>query len=139
MRGVVEVDQIYAAYQHEMVGLDHPRGGGPHYLRNPLIQYAPFYLQSLADQVLTGTLNMTMAAMMEHLSAQLNETAPIDEDPNFILLRSSGNPQVWDNGAEVYNRPPASPRETRAQKRMEDRLKSKGYRGSLGRNPQGRR
>lgn len=139
LEGEVIVDQIYAAYQHEITWLDHPRGGGPHYLRNPLLAHAPSYLQFLADRVLDGNLAMTMAANMEHLSEQLKETAPVDEDPNLILLRTSGNPIVRDNGAEVYNRPPVSPRETKAMKKAEDRLKRKGRGKSVGRPKKAKR
>ena len=48
---------------------------------------------------------------MEHLASKLDPAAPIDEDPNPIRLRRSGNPIVIDNGSEVYNRAPIDPPE----------------------------
>lgn len=111
LRGEVEVNQHYALEQHENMNYEHPRGGGPKYLSEPLMNKAEAYLGELADNVLEGNLASAMALNMEHLSAELDPAAPIDEDPNPIRLRRSGNPKVFDDGQEVYNRPPLDPRE----------------------------
>jgi|SRR5215213_1898634 len=110
LTGKVEVNQHYAFEQHENFGYAHPRGGGPHYLLNPLMQSAEGYLMTLGAAVLGGDLTAAMIANMEDLSSQLDPAAPIDADPNFYRLRRSGNPKVFDQGAEVYNRPPIDPR-----------------------------
>lgn len=111
LEGKVVVDQHYAIHQHEATHYEHPRGGGPFYLRNPLFENSPIYIQVLARAVLGGILAEAMAANMENLSSKLDPAAPIDEDPNPIRLRRSGNPIVIDNGQEVYNRPPIDPPE----------------------------
>lgn len=111
LTGKVVVNQHYAQYQHETFGLNHPRGGGPHFLSNPLYQGGAGYIQNLADNVLDGGLIMAQSENMEDLSSKLDPAAPIDADPNPIRLRRSGNPIVLDNGAEVYNRAPIDPPE----------------------------
>lgn len=111
LRGEVEVNQHYALDQHENFSYNHPRGGGPKYLSEPLQQNGVAYVGELADNLLEGDMKVAMAANMEHLQAELDPRAPIDKDPNPIRLRRSGNPKVFDNGAEVYNRPPLDPRE----------------------------
>ncbi len=109
--GRLVVDQPYALYQHETFGLNHPRGGGPKFLSGPFERSAPAYMEELADSVLNGSLIQTMAQNLEDLSFQLDPAAPIDADPNFYRLRLSGNPIVTDDGTEVYNRPPFTPRQ----------------------------
>lgn len=109
--GLVEVNQPYALIQHEVTWFEHPRGGGPFYLRDPLLAHAVPYVWNLAENVLDGDLPTAMALNMEDLAAQLDPAAPIDEDPNPIRLRRSGNPRVYDDGAEVYNRPALDPPE----------------------------
>lgn len=109
--GEVEVNQHYSLEQHENMFYDHPRGGGPKYLSTPLLENHPLYLETLSEAVLDGSLVEAMAESMEHLSSLLDPAAPIDEDPNPIRLRRSGNPKVFDNNVEVYNRPSIDPRE----------------------------
>jgi len=112
LRGEVEVNQHYALEQHENMEYPHPRGGGPKYLIGPLMENVDGYMAMLAEAVLDGDeLVSAMALAMEHLSAELDPAAPIDAEPNPIRLRRSGNPKVFDNGAEVYNRPSFDPRE----------------------------
>ncbi len=123
LTGKVEVDQSYALRQHEDPTLNHPRGGEPFYLINPLIENANQYLATLAGEVLGGDLRGAMILNMENLTNKLPDTAPVDAPPNFIKLRFSGSPQVFDNGAKVYHRPPLDPRETPEMKAAEQRLK----------------
>ncbi len=109
--GKLRVDQHYAEYQHNTFGLNHPRGGGPMFLTNPFMENVARYVENLSDGVLEGQAPYQMAENMEDLSPKLDPAAPIDEDPNPIRLRRSGNPIVIDNGVEVYNRAPIDPRE----------------------------
>ena len=110
LTGKVEVNQHYAFEQHENFSYNHPRGGGPHYLLTPLLEGSEGYLMRLGEAVFGGSLVEAMISNMEDLSDKLDPAAPIDEDPNFYRLRRSGNPKVYDQGAEVYNRPPIDPR-----------------------------
>lgn len=109
--GEVEVNQHYALDQHENFNYEHPRGGGPKYLINPLLEHHLVYLDLLGEAVLGGSLIAAMAESMEHLTTMLDPAAPVDEEPNPIRLRRSGNPKVTDNSVEVYNRPPIDSRE----------------------------
>lgn len=121
LEGKVVVDQHYALHQHEATHYAHVRGGGPFYLRNPLIENTPIYIKVLAEAVLSGVLAEAMAANMENLQSKLDPAAPIDEEPNPIKLRRSGNPIVIDNGVEVYNRPPLDPPEPPGLDKFKDR------------------
>lgn len=114
LAGEVEVNQSYAQFQHETMNLNHPRGGGPKFLIGPLIANHEAYLQDIARSSFAEGRSITDAMIdsMEDLAGALDPAAPIDEDPNPIRLRQSGNPKVTDDGIEVYNRPPVSPRET---------------------------
>ena len=111
LRGEVEVNQHYALDQHENFSYEHPRGGGPKYLSEPLMENAMGYLGELAAVVLDGDMRPVMIAAMEDLQTELDPRAPIDADPNPIRLRRSGNPKVFDDGEEIYNRPPHDPPE----------------------------
>lgn len=111
LTGEVEVNQHYALEQHENLEYEHPRGGHAKYLSGELLKYYEFYLMALSASVLRGSLVTAMIGNMEHLSSLLDPAAPIDEDPNPIRLRRSGNPKVFDGKEEVYNRPPVDPRE----------------------------
>lgn len=106
--GSVEVDQIYAQYQHEGLDLRHPRGGQAKYLEQPLYDKADRYLQDVADAVLDGRAADAMADAMEDLSGQVQKLAPVD----FNNLRQSGHPVVTDDGATVYDRAPIQRRLT---------------------------
>src|SRR5262245_33396618 len=96
--GTVEVDQIYAHYQHEDLTLKHPRGGGPLYLTRPLLDNYRFYLEEIASVALEeGGLDASMAEAMENLSGKVAEKAPIE----FGSLRESGHPSVRHRGMIV--------------------------------------
>ncbi len=109
LEGSVTVDQHYAFEQHENFSYIHPRGGGPKYLSGPLDENIGQYMDALKDAVLGGSLVAAMIENMEDLVTHLDPAAPIDEDPNYFRLRRSGNPKVFDRGAEVYNRPAEDP------------------------------
>jgi len=111
LRGSVVVDQVYAKYQHERTDLKHPRGGQAKFLSAPLRQYAGYYLQHLANNVLEGDLDAAMADNMEHLENQAETLAP------RLLgnLRRSGSPEVQDGLVSTYDRPPEQRRLTEAE------------------------
>lgn len=100
--GRVEVDQVYARYQHEDLSLRHPRGGGAKYLSRPLFEHKDEYLERIARDVLRGRAVDAMRINMNDLSKQVRHTAPVE----FGDLRKSGHPSVKDHGKVAYDRPP---------------------------------
>lgn len=131
--GKLEVDQVYAAAQHEggwatgpNAGVrirNHPRGGGDHFLSQPLVKNAPEMMQHLARNTLEPNgLRQAMADNMEDLSEEVEDRAPREFDD----LRHSGHPTVTDNGRKAYDRPPKRPRLSRSA------LKEKAKRRRLG-------
>jgi hypothetical protein len=106
LRGEVEVNQIYALFQHESLDLRHPRGGGPLYLSTPLIEGFAGWLEEYAKVVLTGGGSAAIISAMEDLSGRVEIHAPIE----FDNLRHSGHPTVTLDDQPVYDRAPLSPR-----------------------------
>lgn len=111
LTGKLVVDQHYALDQHERFDYEHPRGGGPKYLSNPFLAATPAAIRAIALTVLQDGGENAMIAFLESVSQQLDPAAPIDEDPNHIRLRRSGQPIVESDGKIVYHRPPDDPRE----------------------------
>jgi hypothetical protein len=66
--GTVEVDQIYAQYQHEGLDLNHPRGGQAKYLTVPLVHNRNAFLTQVAKTVLDDGGVRGMCIAMEHLA-----------------------------------------------------------------------
>lgn len=122
LRGSVDVDQVYAQYQHEGLDLRHPRGGQAKYLEQPLFDHHHDYVQALADNVLHGSLAAAMEDNVEDLSGRVFELAPIE----FLDLRSSGHPMVTSNGGVVYDRAPVQARLTPAELKAKGKLRALG-------------
>jgi hypothetical protein len=104
-RGAVEVNQVYAHYQHAHPEFKHPRGGQAFYLQAPLYRYYRLYYRTIAQHAITseGTdLKGGFAQVTEHLSKQVYIHAPRE----FEHLRNSGHPYVTRDGVKVYNRQP---------------------------------
>lgn len=109
--GHVEVDQVYAHYQHEGISrftgrpLVYHRGGGSHYLQGPLFDHWPDYYRAVADELLAEDGDGALRAMkknVEHLAAQVAIKAPVE----FTNLRRSAHPWVTEGGETVYDRKP---------------------------------
>lgn len=116
----VEMDQVYAKYQHERTDLRHPRGGEAGYLRNALHMNQGEYLQHLANRLLTADGSDLVSGAVDvarQLSRQGEQRAPVE----FVNLRRSGHPTVTDNGAVVFDEPPAVPRLSEEQLRAQRR------------------
>lgn len=122
LTGAVEVDQVYAAVQHERLDYNHPRGGQAKYLEQPLYDQHRDYLQSVADRVLDGEAEDAMTDAMEDLSGTVRTTAPV----LYVNLRESGHPTVTDNGSVVYDRAPVQRRLTDAELRELRRTRPDG-------------
>lgn len=119
LRGSVEVDQVYAHYQHEHLFFRHPRGGGPLYLSTPLFAHFRSYLQDVAGTMLEDGGEAGMRRSMEHLSDQVEIYAPVE----FNDLRRSGHPKVEHHGHLVYDRPPKQHRLSAEELRIKNRLR----------------
>ena len=100
--GKVEVNQVYAHYQHEHPEFHHPDGGQAFYLRDPLFLKAEEYMRRLAAGALHGKLRDAMIENVEDLSQEVYQRAPWE----FGDLRASGHPTVEEDGALVYDRAP---------------------------------
>jgi hypothetical protein len=124
IRGSVEVDQVYARYQHEGLDFNHPRGGQAKYLEQPFYANVPLYMRDLAARVLPdGALVAAMSDVVEDLSGEVFDRAPIE----FLDLRASAHPTVRRGGAVVYDRPPMQARLTEAQLRAKSKLRRVGF------------
>lgn len=108
LTGSVEVDQVYAQYQHEGLDLKHPNGGQAKYLGEPLFANTDRYMERLTEAVLDGDLDQAMIQNMEHLSGEVEKKAPVD----IGNLRESGHPVVVSDGVTVYDRAPVQRRLT---------------------------
>lgn len=120
LRGKVEVDQVYARYQHEHDEFKHPDGGKAHYLRDPLYANVDDYMRAVARTTLTeGGPKEGMKEAVEDLSAKVYEEAPLE----FGDLKASGHPSVTSDGAVVYDRPPRVPRLSEEELRIKGHLR----------------
>jgi hypothetical protein len=117
LKGTVTVNQRYAAYQHEHAELHHPRGGSAFYLRKPLFDGYRDYLSDYARTVLRDGGVPAMKRSMEHLSVQVEVTAPREWGD---LLRS-GHPKVKLGEETVYDRPPKVGRLSAEELRVKSR------------------
>lgn len=119
IRGSVEVNQVYAHYQHEHPEFKHPQGGKAFFLRDPLFQGSDEMMERLAARAITQDgpqVREGMADNMEQLSTKTYFESPVE----FGDLRDSGHPMVTQDGAAVYDRAPRAPRLS------EEQLKQKG-------------
>jgi hypothetical protein len=122
--GQVTVDQVYAHFQHERTELHHPRGGGPFFLRDPLLENYQEYLERYARQVLVEDDGgqRAMADAMEDLAGDggAGSRAPLD----FGDLRRSGHPTVTlGDDHVIYDRAPDQHRLATWELRLKSRLR----------------
>lgn len=111
LTGTVTVDQIYSHMQHERLNLVHPRGGGPKFLERPLMDHFRDYLDDYAKTVLRDGGQPAMKRSMEHLSDQVELTAPRE----WGDLIHSGHPSVEQGGRTIYDRAPKVGRLSKAE------------------------
>lgn len=122
--GSVEVDQVYAHYQHEGVEFRHPLGGQAKFLEAPLYDHAERYMQQIAERFLDEGPARPMIDAMEDLSDRVLELSPVE----FGDLRDSGHPVVVDDGEVVYDRPPVAHRQSAEELKVKHRLADTGVR-----------
>lgn len=100
LKGVLNVDQIYAYCQHE-----HMWWKTRHkYLTKALMEGN--YLGGIAATILSGGGRAAMVKATEDLNKNMAKNAP----KKTGALSNSGGAKVFDNGALVYDRAPAAPR-----------------------------
>jgi hypothetical protein len=104
LEGNVEVNQVYAHYQHEGADFKHPRGGQAFYLQEPLYESTDRYVQSVANDLLDVEKSLvdTVFDVTQDLVKQVEVRAPVE----FTNLRRSGHATVSDNGGVVRDQPP---------------------------------
>lgn len=117
VRASVEVDQVYAHYQHEHLEFHHPRGGDAKFLERPLLEHFRDYLADYARTVLHDGGQEAMKRSAEHLSDQVEVSAPRE----WGDLHKSGHPQVHLGEHEIYDRPPKVHRLTKEELRIKSR------------------
>ena len=120
LRMRVEIDQIYAHYQHERADLRHPRGGKPFYLRDPLFANHEDYLRHLASLTITADgsdIERGAREVVEQLVFDSEAETPHDTG----RLSLSGHPTVESDGVVIYDRPPHAPRATEEELKAERR------------------
>lgn len=103
------VDQPYAQRQHENLTYRH-RTGRARYLGGPLLENQSQLVLRLALRAITplgSDLKGAMVEIAERMAGFVAENAPLLTG----ALRGSGHPQVYDNGSQIYDRPPISARE----------------------------
>lgn len=113
----VRVDQAYAEFQHERTDLKHPRGGGAHYLRDPLYKNLPKSLRQISSQMLDRPMRSIFIDLADDFSGYVADNAPL-----FLGdLRASGEPRVKEGGRFVW-RGTAMPRLNARYARGKQRL-----------------
>jgi hypothetical protein len=115
--GTVVCDQVYAHRQHEELSYHHPRGGSAKYLERPLMSGYRDYLSDYAKTVLHDGGQPAMKRSMEHLSDQVELTAPVEWND----LRKSGHPSVEQGGRTIYDRAPKAARLTAEELKAKSR------------------
>lgn len=123
-RGAVEVDQVYARYQHEGLELNHPRGGQAQYLKVPMVDRADEHMRRLAKHVLEpGGIADGMREVVETVAREVHDLAPREFDD----LRNSAHLTVVKDDTTVFDRPPLVPRLNDEELREKDRLRHAGH------------
>jgi hypothetical protein len=117
LTGLCVVDQRYAKAQHEHGEWHRPRGGRAFYLRDPLFDGYRDYLDDYAKTVLHDGGQPAMKRSMEHLSDQVELTAPVEWND----LRKSGHPSVEQGGRTIYDRAPKAARLTAEELKAKSR------------------
>lgn len=118
----VEVDQVYAKYQHERTDLRHPGGGKANYLRDPLFSRHQADLRRVARTILEFGPIPGMTDAAESVSQGVYEQAPFE----FGDLKASPHPTVMDGSTLAYDRPPAVHRLSGDELRIKAELRRLG-------------
>lgn len=112
----VDVDQVYARYQHEGLDFEHPRGGQAKYLEQPWEAAGTTFAERMARGLLVPDgLRSEARSFALDGAKMVREHAPVE----FENLRRSGHATVTDDGHIVFDEPPEVPRLSEAELRAE--------------------
>jgi hypothetical protein len=117
LTGTCTVDQVYAHRQHEDMSYRHPKGGSAKYLQKPLMDHYRDYIGDYAKTVLEDGGQSAMKRSMEHLSDQVEISAPRE----WGDLMKSGHPKVEQAARTLYDRPPKAARLTEQELKAKSR------------------
>jgi hypothetical protein len=131
--GTVNVDQVYAAVQHEGYWVSGPLAGHHihrgrlKYLEGPLLGHASQYMGEIADRLLSEGPDDAMIDNVKNLVTQVLVNAPVELDN----LRRSASGRVTSDGDTIFDQPAEVPRLSREELRAEraGRGKSSRWRG----------
>lgn len=115
----IEVDQVYAQYQHEGLDLKHPQGGEAHFLINAFTAKESTVMHDLAESAVT-TEGSNLEGQMEKSVEQVSTEAANRTPKEWGDLANSMHPTVTSGEETTYDRPPKARRLTEAE------LKAKG-------------
>lgn len=113
----VQVDQVYAHYQHEHLEFRHPRGGQAKYLEAPLFEHYRDYLEAYSNEVLHDGGQRALERSAEHLVNQVELHAPRE----WGDLARSGHPQLRQGERVIFYREPHVHRLTEAELKIKSR------------------
>jgi hypothetical protein len=122
VKGTVEVDQVYAHYQHEHPEFHHPSGGEAFFLTTPLFAKFGSFMERLAQRAITSAGSDLVDAMMDNmeaLSLEVYQRAPWE----FADLRASGHPYVEVDGTIEKDRAPMCHRLSADELRIKSELR----------------
>lgn len=97
--GSIIIDQVYARYQHERY-LHHPGGGKQKFLLKGMLATNNRSMNTLANSVLRGTLNIAMSRAMIRTTDAVEAIEPRE----FGDMARSAHIRVIDRGAVVFDR-----------------------------------
>lgn len=107
----VRFDQAYAGRQERNLLNNHPRGGGPKYLHNALINEHRTHMERVAMELFRGNTQVLYIRLGENISTKAAANAPIE----LGNLRQSGSVKVKVGGRNIYVREAARRRLTRTE------------------------
>lgn len=115
--GIVNVDQVYAAVQHEGYWVSGPMAGHSihrghlKYLEGPLYSHADQYCGQIADRLLEQGPDDAMIDNVKNLVTQVLINAPVQLDN----LRRSASGRVTSAGDTIWEQPAEVPRLSREE------------------------
>jgi hypothetical protein len=114
----VTVAQAYARRQHQNQFYAHPRGGGPFFLHNALMQLHKAHIQRVAQELFRGNVQVLYIRFGENVADQASGNTPKELDN----LQRSYAVDVKVGGRTIYRREPQQRRMTRAELNSRVRL-----------------
>jgi len=114
----IRADQAYARRQHQNLLYAHPRGGGPFFLHNALMQLHKVHIQRVAQELFRGNAQVLYIRFGEDVARRAADNAPVE----LGNLRRSFAVDVKVGGRFIYRRDAAQRRLSRAELNARVRL-----------------